>query len=288
MRAILSALFLFVISSGCKESFQNSVKLPLRVMGTSLDEPVLAQNDTKILLDRADLAFGPLYLCAGVNAGDLCDVARLEWLDSAVINTLDDQVQQVGDLRGVTGQVLSWMYDLGISSQLTRDDPFILAAAEELGDQSMVLEGRAVVDEFEIPFTASLSLKQSDDTELGVTIIRKSLSDRFNKDVTLDDQNLTIQFNPADWVKNLDFNTYLERKECSIDNPDLVCNGNQELTCAEGQIVSERSCDDLNQICISKQGCVEQLVIEAGSEPYRAIRNAVFSGVRPTFTWNQK
>ena len=82
-------------------------------------------GDVSVTIDRADLAFGPLYLCAGATAGDLCDTARFEWLDSAVVDTTLSDPVKVGELSGVTGTVRSWMYDLGLSSQLTREAPFI-------------------------------------------------------------------------------------------------------------------------------------------------------------------
>ena len=286
MKARLIVFTLFVIALGCSSTGQDAVSLPLFVMGTNSSEPIMTRSNTEILLDRADLAFGPLYLCSGVNAGDLCDVARLEWLDSVIVNTLDTKRQAVGNLNGVTGQVLSWMYDLGISSQLTRNDPFILTAAEELGGYSLIIEGRAVMDEIEIPFTASIRLQQTDDTELGVPIIRKSLSDQFNKDVTLNDKDLTIQFNPADWISGLNFSPYVTRKECSVEGPEIICNGTQEFSCDGEQVNTQRDCSDMGQICLPKQGCADRLVIEPDSEPYRALRNANFSGVRPKFIWN--
>jgi hypothetical protein len=286
MKSSFSFLTVLAVCLGCNSTNQDSISLPLFVTGTNSTEPVMAQNNTQIVIDRADLAFGPLYLCAGVNAGDLCSVARLEWLDTVVVNTLDSQPQQAGELTGVTGQVLSWMYDLGISSQLTRDDPYILTAAEKLGGFSLVLEGRAVVDEIELPFTASMQLQQTDDTELGVPIIRKSLSDPFNRDVTLKDKDLTIKFNPADWVSELDFSRYVSRGECSVDAPEVICNGTQELNCDGEQIISQRDCGDLEQVCLPQKGCTDSLVIEPESELYRALRNSIFSGVRPSFFWN--
>lgn len=287
MKTVFLFAFMCLFYLGCEQSIQEPINLPVFVKGTNVAQTIPTNNTTEITLDRADLAFGPLYLCAGVNAGDLCDVARLEWLDSVIVNTLDSQAKQIGDLQGLTGLVLSWMYDLGISSQLTRSEPFILAAAQELDGHSLVIEGRAQVEDIQIPFSISMSLKQNDDTELGVPIIRKSLSDRFQKEVSSNDQSLTIQFNPSVWVNRLDFNKYIERKSCFAGGPELICNGVQELRCADDELVSERSCSDLGQICIPKQGCIEQLVIEEGSEAYRSIRNAVYSGIRPTFTWNQ-
>lgn len=286
MKTKLFYIFVSIMYLGCEHSTQEAVNLPIFVKGTNTPQILLGDN-TEITLERADLAFGPLYLCAGVNAGDLCDVARLEWPDSVVINTLNSQAQEVGELQGVTGLVLSWMYDLGISSQLTRNEPFILSAAQELDGYSLVIEGKALVSDIELPFTVSMGLKQSDDTELGVPIIRKSLSDPFQKEVNLNDQNLTIQFDPSTWMQKLDFSQYIKHENCSEGSLELLCNGTQELHCAHGEKISERNCSDLGQVCISEQGCVDQLIIKENSEAYRSIRNSVISGIRPKFTWNQ-
>ena len=203
------------------------------------------------------------------------------------MNALDGVPQPVGKLSGVTGTVRSWMYDLGISSQLTRNDPFILDAAKELGGSSIVIEGRAQIDEIELPFTASISVQQTDDTEQGVPVVRKGLSDVFLHEVTLKKEMLTIRFNPTDWVNDIDFSTYVKRDTCSMDSPNIICNGTQESIC-DGEIeMSQRDCADLGQICLPKQGCSDQLEIEVDSQPYRAIRNALLSGVRPDFIWSK-
>ena len=116
---------------GCGEQQQQRVSIPLYVAGTTLSKPVEARGGVRLNISRAELAFGALYLCAGASAGDLCESARLEWLGSALIDTLDASPQEVGALTGVTGPVRSWMYDLGLSSQLTTCLLYTSDAADE-------------------------------------------------------------------------------------------------------------------------------------------------------------
>jgi len=285
-RLSLTALFSsFVMALGCAPTSQDKTSLPLFVTGTDQPTSVVTRSGAEITIDRADLAFGPLFLCAGTTAGELCEVARLEWLDTVVVNTLDETAQRAGELSGVTGPVRSWMYDLGISSQLTSEDAFVLDAARELGGNSLQIEGRAQVDGIELPFSASIPIQQTDDTEQGVPVVRKSLSDQFFRDVSLGESGLTIRFNPADWVRDLDLSAYVRRESCVTDGPRIACDGTQEYTCEDEVVVSQRDCGDLNQVCLPDEGCKDALRITSESQQYRALRNALLSGVRPSFTW---
>ena len=241
--------------------------------------------DIPVQIDRADLAFGPLYLCAGANAGDLCDTARVEWLGTSIIDTTNAEPTQVGELVGVTGMVRSWMYDLGISSQLTRKDPYVLDAARELGSVSLVLEGRADVDGLVIPFTASVPIQQTVDTELGVPVVRKSTSDEFLHDILPNESGLLVRFDPAVWVRGIDFGVYVASEPCTENGPSTLCDREYELSCDSDIELSRRDCSALGQVCLPDQGCSERLRIEDNNSAYRSIRNALTSGQRPTFNW---
>ncbi|MGB1698880.1 MAG: hypothetical protein ACPHRO_02925, partial [Nannocystaceae bacterium] len=83
------ALALALFSAGCLDTGQQRAEVPLSVAGTAGAGTVLTEGGVSLSVDRADLAFGPLYLCPGNTAGDLCDVARMEWLDATVVDTLD-------------------------------------------------------------------------------------------------------------------------------------------------------------------------------------------------------
>lgn len=201
---------------GCVDVGQKNETITLFVAGTDVSEPVIAVGEIEVLVDRADLAFGPLYLCAGATAGELCDTARLEWLDSVVVDTTSPEPMQVGELTGVTGHVGSFMYDLGISSQLTRSDPYVLDAAGQLGGVSFVVEGRARMEETEIRFRAEIPVLQTDTTELGVPVVRKSSQDDFFHEVTGEESGLVLKFDPTAWVSKIDFRPYAGTTEKEV------------------------------------------------------------------------
>ena len=284
MRNLTLLLMAFVV--GCPEVGQVETQFPLYVAGTDVSEPIVSAGDVSVTINRADLAFGPLYLCAGATAGELCETARYEWLDAIVVDTTLSEPTKVGELLGATGTVYSWMYDLGISSQLTRDDPFVLDAAKELGDTSFLLEGIAVVNGIEIPFAAAVPIQQTEDTELGVPVVRKGSSESFYRDIDTSEQTLLLRFDPSAWVKGMDFRPYVTNDSCMSDGPAVVCDGVTEHTCENETAVASRDCASLNQVCVAGLGCQDRLNIEDGSEAHRSLRNALLSGERPVFTWD--
>ncbi len=272
--------------AGCAETGQDQVLVPLYVAGSDVSQAVTAAFDVPVVIDRAELAFGPLYLCAGSNAGDLCDTARLEWLGTVVVDATNAEPELIGELAGVSGPVRSWMYDLGISSQLTREAPYVLDAAEALGGASLALEGRAIVDGIEIPFEIEVPIQQTDDTELGVPVVRRSTSDEFFHDVGTEESALLVSFEPRTWVRGIDFRSQVGAQTCDESDAGIVCDGLIERTCEAQLERSTRDCSESGEICLRSVGCVERFVIKPNTEPYRAVRNALVSGVRPTFSWD--
>ncbi len=276
-----------MLSVSCAETGQDRATVPLYLVGTEISEPVLAMGDVPVSIDRADLAFGPLYLCAGNTAGELCDTARLEWLQTAVIDTKSATPMAVGELTGVTGSARSWMYDLGISSQLSRNEPYVLEAAEDLGGASFVFEGRAVIEGVEIPVSASVPIQQNDTTELGVPVIRKGTDVDFSHEVTGEEERLTLRFDPAAWISRLDLRPFLEDESCETSDRAVVCQGQTELSCdASGGLVESRECGEIDQVCLRGLGCVADLHIEEGSEPYQSLAIALSTTGRPDFEWD--
>ncbi len=271
--------------TACAETSQERVQIPLEVTGTAPAGTVLSLGDVPVTLTRADLAFGPLYLCAGTQAGELCETARLEWLDSVVVDALDAAPQPAGDLYGVSGVVQSWMYDLAISAQLTQREPVVLEAAEALGGHSLVLEGTAEVGGITLPFVAEVPVQQSSATELGVPVVRKSPSDAFFHDVSGAEQALRMCFDPATWLAGVDLRPYVEFETCAPAQDGVVCDGRVEWTCTAGEAPVSRDCSATGDVCIAGRGCAERVVIEPSSEAFRALRLALTAGARPEFMW---
>lgn len=280
----LFALALLV--GGCLDTGQDRAEVPLLVAGTATPPVVLTEGDVPLAVDRADLAFGPLYLCPGNTAGDLCDVARLEWLDAVVVDTLDATPRAVGTLEGVTGRVRSWMYDLGISSQLTATDPVPLPAAQDLGDASFVLEAQVSYAGQDVPVVARVAVQQSDDTELGVPVIRKPSTLLFDRDVASDDPGLRVTFDPTVWITGLDLRPLLDPASCELDGPPSVCDGPIEQLCApDGAVTGTTDCAAEGHVCVQGRGCVETLEILRGTPEYSSLWIALTAGERPVFTW---
>jgi hypothetical protein len=142
------------------------------------------------------------------------------------------------------------MYDLGISSQLTESDPFVLDAAQELGGASLVVEGRASQGGTELPFVAQVVVQQGADVERGVPVVRKGTGDTFNHDVTGTEPGLWVRFDASAWLSRLDLRSEIAQSACATE-------GN----------------------------CGEPLRFAPDSVAYRGLHNAVVSGRRPELDW---
>jgi len=201
------ALVTLVLLAGCNNSGVVEIAIPLEVAGTGVGGSFEGQDGWQIELSRADLAFGPFYLCSGVTAGELCDTARAEWIGSVVVDTLDDQPRRAGHLEGVSGFARSWMYDLGITSLLTQQKPVPLDAAEALDGSSVVLEGTASREDVAVSFRAAIPIQQAEETEIGVPVIRKSTSEAFEHEVTGDESGLLVRFDARPWLSDVDFSS---------------------------------------------------------------------------------
>lgn len=241
--ALLSCL---ALATGCVDTGQERVAIPLQLAGSASAGPFAAAAGFSVELEQAELAFGPLYLCAGALAGDNCETARLEWLESAVIDARSDTLVDAGWLTGASGPVRSGMYDLGIASLSTLPEPLLLPAAESLGGRSVRLAGVAVRDTERVPFELALAIQQGDDAEIGVSVVRVSGVPGLEHDVRGDEAALIVRFDPAPWLSDMDFSSALAAGPV----PD-------------GEVVR----------------------FDAESQPARALRAALLSGPRPTFEW---
>lgn len=277
---------LLIALCACVETGQERVSLPLYLAGSGMTSPLTAAGGIAVDVERAELAFGPLYLCAGNTAGELCETARMEWLESSVVDLTSAAPVESGQLSGISGPVRSFMYDLGISSQLTRDEPYVLPAAQALGGASLRVSGSAQLGGGTVAFEAQLAVQQTEGTEPGVPVVRKSTSDMFVHEVTATERGLLVRFDGAAWLRTMDLRSYLEDASCSEGGAPIVCAQSIEQTCAaDGGMASSRDCAALGQACLAGVGCTGELQIEDGSEPYRALRNALLVGKRPTFEW---
>ena len=247
MKRLLLGLVCLALGA-CADTGGSDVAFPLYLSGRDVTQPFDATGNVPVVLDRADLAFGPLYLCAGSRAGQSCETARLEWLGSAVVVGTSPEPQFAGELGGVSGPVRSFMYELGITSLLTTTEPLVLPAAEELGGVSLVVEGSADVDGAAFAFRADVRVAQGLTTEIGVPVVLGSSGDVFGHEVTESERGLLIEFDPRAWVRGVDFRALAE-STCVPDAASVRC-----------------------QIGPETQG-------------FRSLHNSVVSGERPRFRW---
>lgn len=100
---------------GCAETGRTYVEIPLHGQGVA-DEPFDAGADWSVELERADVAFGPLWLCSTESASpEHCESAILELTESVTIDALDPEARLLATTHGITGTVRSAMWDYGIT-----------------------------------------------------------------------------------------------------------------------------------------------------------------------------
>ena len=271
----------------CSDAGQESVALELRLAGTEVTEPVAAASGFEVELELAQLAFGPLYLCPGFQAGGFCETARVEWLGSAVVDVLNAEPDSVGELRGVTGAVRSYMYDLGITSLLTLQQPLPLEAATGLGGNSLRLEGIARRDGQALPFEIELPIRQELASGRGIPVVLKTNQEDFMHTITTGDDALTLRFDARSWVGGIDFDGVLADRPCEDDGGSVGCLAGVEQQCnTDGTVAEQTDCVEQGQACVAGLGCIPRLQILPETQPYRAVRNAVIAGQRPSFDWS--
>ncbi len=237
----VALLFAFVPGwVGCVDTGQERVGISLSVSGVQQDAPVVGRNGWQTELDQAWLVFGPLYLCAGVQAGELCETAQAEWTSATIVNTLDPIPVPAGEMNAISGFVRSWMYDLGFVSLLTQSEPLVTDAAQVLGNNSLRLVGKAVLDQTTIPFVAELVFQQEEATEQGIPVVRSgSDAVTFEHAIHMGD-HLLVQVDPASWLLDVDFDAIAEAKNCTGSTCPVVRfePGSQAARAIETQVVA--------------------------------------------------
>lgn len=201
--------------AGCIDVGQEPVSLPLSVRGQA-PAPIDGRDGYTIELTTAELAFGPLYLCASRVAGDLCETARGEWLDSAVVDILDPEPRAVGELSGLTGEVQSLMYDAGFVWPLASARPSETDAGRELDGASLWVEGSARAQDREVVFSARVIAEPR-------TAGRSLVSGQLDAHRLSDGDTLELVFAPDPLVRLIDFDALYEgAAEDDGDNAQTV------------------------------------------------------------------
>lgn len=273
---------------GCLDTAQRDARVELLVIGTDVSEPFAGRDGASVLLSRAQLAFGPLTLCAGREAGALCDDALLEWRGSVVVDADVPTPKRAGTLVGTTGTTRSWMYDLGIVSLLTNARPVRLDAAQELSGHSLWIEGTVEFEGRTAPFRVRLALAQNEESSRGVPIVRKSPSEEFEHRIAANGDQLRVRFDPRVWLREVDFADLLTDGSCTDAPGAIVCSGDVEQLCGDdGSIARSQDCSSGNQVCVARLGCVARLEFSGEDQGSLAVRNQVLAGSRPVFDWDR-
>lgn len=277
--------FLLLVAFGCSDPGPRPIEVPLTVSGDSSSATIETALGPALRLEEARLAFGPLYFCAGPSGAASCDVARLEWLETAVVDLLDDATRPAGTLRGTSGHVASYLCDLGISSQLTDDEPFVRDAAAELGGNSLVLRGSVEWGSRRLPWSASLVLAQTDATVQGTPLIQSSQSQRLAQDITDDLARVNVRFSASKWLTAVDFSPYFAEEPCFAGT--VVCQGDSMVACSESAEPEETTdCLAQGQVCLPGIGCQDELVL--GDAALRTLKANVISGLGPVISFEQR
>lgn len=148
-------VFMSALVLGCGQTGQDIVSFPVHAAGTG--EAQIARDGWVITVQRADLGFGPLYLCATPFADlDVCPRAEAELLTTHTIDALDESPQMLGEADAITGTVRSAMFDYGIAWLLVDRRPraregapgghsAIFVAQAERGEDTLRIDARVEV-----------------------------------------------------------------------------------------------------------------------------------------------
>lgn len=272
---------------GCIDTSVEATTIDLAVAGSDATAPFEGRNGATITLERADVAFGPLYLCSGVTAGALCDEALAEWREAAVVDALDPSPVDVGVMDAITGTTRSYMFDYGIVSRLTSAAPLVLPAAESLGGASVVIEGRVDVDGQTVPFSLAMPITQGPEAEQGVSVVRSNEAEGFEHDIAPDGgSRLVVTLDPRAWLATADFAALVQDEACA-PGAGVVCAGSVEQTCAaDGSVMEARDCGEAGQVCLRDTGCADRADVDPTGQIGRSLRNGLTAGERPSFTFD--
>jgi len=155
-------------------------------------------GDWEVTLEQADVAFGPLYLCASVRAGpELCPESIAEMLDVGVVDALDPAPVLLGAGQALTGRAQSAMWDYGRSWLLTQTE--VVPDPRAPGGHSLVLRGTATKGPTSFRFAADVDVDASEAGLYGVQ------SAPVTRDFAGPYESLSVRFDPGAWVSGIDF-----------------------------------------------------------------------------------
>lgn len=225
--------FVLVLCSACGETAGEALSVPC--FGRGDGETSFVRGAWQVTLERAEVAFGPLYFCAAsVPSEELCESAVVELDRSVTIDALDTTPQPLRPLRGTTGVVRSALFDYGISWPLTFRSPRPSDAAP--GGHSARFEGRATDGARTLVFTADVDVLPNAPGRLTSSVVTEH---------TLDVQSrLDVTLSPSRWWQSVDFDALAASAFADVDpdDPEPTSSAHiQEGSDAHGALVHELS-----------------------------------------------
>ncbi len=182
-----------LLAAACGTTGAEPFAYPIAVTGAGASFPI---GDWQVTLERAELALGPIYLCAtAADSPDLCAVAQGEFTDVAVVDLLAAAPQAIGEVDSLAGDVRSAMLDYGISWFTTQT---AATAGSELG-HSAHLTGTAIRGDITLSFDALVDV---------VPPLRGSpalVGVRARVDAPDETSRLLLRINPGAWLLGVDF-----------------------------------------------------------------------------------
>lgn len=183
-------LFSCLLLGSCLDTGTKLVEFRVEASGSN----ARFQNDFgwQIELSEAELLFGPLVLCPGVTAGDLCTTARGEMLSVAQVDLLDESTREIARGAGLEGSVGSAMWDYGRPWRLSDSEP-------EANGTSLIISGIAQQGDTSVPFSVSYN---ADSAGAGIVLVRVSGS----PEGELSESTIAhVQFDVQGWLRRVHF-----------------------------------------------------------------------------------
>ncbi|MCL2725668.1 MAG: hypothetical protein FWD69_14650 [Polyangiaceae bacterium] len=196
-RALLLMVAMVSFLASCIESPQSPVDYDAVVVPQGNGSAAI--RGWNVTLTHADVALGPFYFCASASGSStLCDAAVAEITSVALVDGLALGQAPLGRVHGLSGSVQSAAYDFGISWFDTQTSPTPSPVTPGPG-HSMQLEGQATNGATGFSFTANVDVVPQYQGQNAFPTAPAMAN------VTSSAFRLEVRFNPADWLKQLDF-----------------------------------------------------------------------------------
>jgi hypothetical protein len=157
-----------------------------------------ADHGWSVTLDKATVAFGPVYFCASASgSATLCQTAIGELLTTTAFDALDPAPRALGTAHGFIGKIQSASYDYGIHWFLTDDAPN--PSSDAPGGHSAQFTGTAVKAGKTVHFRADVDVVPQFQGQ------RAAPSQAASATIAGEGERLDIHFAIGQWFEHVDF-----------------------------------------------------------------------------------